>query len=421
MATLMILVMLVGFGLSVPIAVSVGGAALAGMVTYTSMPLTIFAQQLYVALDKYPLVAVPLFILAGNLMEGAGISHRIVEFAKSCVGGVKGGLAASCVLTCMIFAAVSGSSIATTFAVGAIMIPALTRNNYPIPFSAALQATSAELGVIIPPSIPLILYAVSAEVSIGKLFMAGIGPGLLIGVVLMITVLIWVRVKGRDVEQEMMIQPLWVSFKAASVSLFMPVVVLGGIYGGIFTPTEAAAVAVVYALIVGLFVHRELRWSAIIPIFRRAMLSSAGILMIIAAAGVFSYLINRAGLPAALGEWIAGTIASGVGFLLLVTVALFLIGMFLETSASIIILTPILVPAAIHYGIDPIHFGLIMIVNLALGMITPPFGVNLYAACQVAEISVERVIPWLSMFVLVVFACLLCITFIPGISMFLVR
>ena len=421
MLATMLSTMLAAFALSVPVTIALGLAGLLGMVLFTKLPLLIFAQQLFVALDKFPLVAVPLFILAGNIMEAGGISRRFVEVAKALVGGVRGGLGASCVITCMIFAAVSGSGVATTFAVGAIMIPALVANGYPPRFAASLQAASAELGVIIPPSIPMILYAVSAEVSVGDLFIAGFGPGLLIGGALVATVLIWARLRKGGIEQNMERMPLSRALFEAGPSLLMPVIILGGIYGGVFTPTEAAAVAVFYSLFIGMAVHRELTVVKLGDVLRKSVRSTASIMLIISTAGVFSFLINRAGIPAAIGEWLAASIGSREMFLLAINIALFLIGMFLETSASIIILTPILVPVAVHFGIDPVQFGIIAVVNLALGMITPPFGVNLFAACQVARLSVHSIIPPLLMFVAVVFACLMLITYIPAISLFLIR
>jgi tripartite ATP-independent transporter DctM subunit len=421
MLATMISAMLAGFALSIPVAVTLGLAGLLGLALFTSLPFMIFAQQLFVALDKFPLVAVPLFILAGNIMEAGGISRRFIEVAKALVGGTRGGLAAACVITCMIFAAVSGSGVATTFAVGATMIPALIRNGYPAPFAAALQAAAAELGVIIPPSIPMILYAVSAEVSVGDLFIAGFGPGFLIGGALIVAVLVWARLRPGAMEDKVDRLPLLLALRQAGPSLLMPVIILGGIYGGVFTPTEAAGVAVVYALFVGMVVHRELKPKQLYEVARKSVRSTSSIMLIISAAGVFSYLINRAGIPAMIGQWLAETMSSPAMFLLGINVALFLIGMFLETSASIIILTPILAPVAAHFGIDPVQFGIIMVVNLALGMITPPFGVNLFAACQVANLTVHRIIPPLLIFVAVVFLCLMLITYIPAISLFLIR
>jgi C4-dicarboxylate transporter DctM subunit len=323
------------------------------------------------------------------------------------------------VLTCMIFAAVSGSSVATTFAIGAILIPSLVKHGYPVTWAASLQATSAELGVIIPPSIPLILYGVSAEVSIGELFIAGFGPGLLISAALMLFVWVYCRIKGwgkNDGEGRLSVgKATW----QAGWALLMPVIILGGIYGGVFTPTEASTVAVFYSLIVGMLIYREIKISDLMVILRRSVLSSAVIMFIIANAGLFAYLITRAGVPEAIGHWLEQVLTSPAYFLLGVNATLFFIGMFIETGAAIIVLAPILVPVAMHFGIDPVHFGMVMVVNLALGMITPPFGVNLFAACAVARISLDRMIKDLIPFVLVILACLMVISYVPSISLFL--
>jgi C4-dicarboxylate transporter, DctM subunit len=271
--------------------------------------------------------------------------------------------------------------------------------------------------VIIPPSIPMILYGVSAEVSIGELFIAGFGPGLLIGGALMLFCWIWCKYKGwgkNDGDGRLAFGP---ALKQAGWALLMPVIILGGIYGGVFTPTEASAVAVFYALMVGMFVYREIDVRQLYTILRKSVISSAVIMFIIANAGLFAFLITRAGVPEAIGHWLESVLKSPAMFLLGVNAALFIIGMFIETSASIIVLAPILAPVAVHFGIDPVHFGLIMVVNLALGMITPPFGVNLFAACTVARISLDRIIKQLIPFVLVVLACLMVITYVPGLSL----
>jgi C4-dicarboxylate transporter, DctM subunit len=418
MSTVMLFTMVLCFALTISVAVSIGLASIVGIqVTNTNMLISV--KEMFNSINKFPLAAIPFFILAGNLMETGGISRRLVEFAKSIVGGVQGGLPMTCVLTCMIFAAVSGSSVATTFAIGAILIPALIKHGYPTAYAAALQATSAELGVIIPPSIPMILYGVSAEVSIGELFIAGFGPGLLIGLALMLFVHLYCRWKGwgkNDGDGRL-------SFGKASWqagwALFMPVIILGGIYGGIFTPTEASAVAVFYALVVGVVIYREIKPGDLFVILRKSVLSSAVIMFIIANAGLFAFLITRAGVPDAIGRWLELVLQSPTMFLLGVNAALFVIGMFIETSAAIIVLAPILAPVAVHFGIDPIHFGMVMVVNLALGMITPPFGVNLFAACTVAKISLDRIVVHLIPFVLVILACLMVVTYVPQLSLFL--
>jgi C4-dicarboxylate transporter, DctM subunit len=418
MSIVMICTMVLCFALTVSVAVSIGLASILG-IQASNANMLISVKEMFSSINKFPLAAIPFFILAGNLMETGGISRRLVEFAKSIVGGVQGGLPMTCVLTCMIFAAVSGSSVATTFAIGAILIPALIKHNYPVGYAAALQATSAELGVIIPPSIPMILYGVSAEVSIGELFIAGFGPGLFIGLALMLFVHLYCRWKGWGKNDGDGRLKFGAAAWQASWALLMPVIILGGIYGGIFTPTEASAVAVFYALIVGMVIYREIKLPDLMVILRKSVMSSAVIMFIIANAGLFAFLITRAGVPDAIGRYLEAVLQSPALFLLGVNGALFVIGMFIETSAAIIVLAPILAPVAIHFGIDPVHFGLIMVVNLALGMITPPFGVNLFAACTVAKISLDRIIPYLIPFVLVILACLMVVTYVPQLSLFL--
>ena len=416
MSAVMLITMVLCFALTISVAVSIGLASVLG-IQVNNANMLISVKEMFNAINKFPLAAIPFFILAGNLMETGGISRRLVEFAKSIVGGVQGGLPMTCVLTCMIFAAVSGSSVATTFAVGAILIPALIKHGYPTSYAAALQATSAELGVIIPPSIPMILYGVSAEVSIGELFIAGFGPGIFIGLSLMAFVWAYCKLKGwgkTDGEGRLSFgRATW----QAALALLMPVIILGGIYGGIFTPTEAAAVAVFYALVVGMLIYREINIASLMVVLRKSVISSAVIMFIIANAGLFAFLITRAGVPDAIGRWLEAVLQSPMLFLLGINAALFVIGMFIETSAAIIVLAPILAPVAMHFGIDPVHFGMIMVVNLALGMITPPFGVNLFAACTVAKISLDRIIPHLLPFVLVILACLMVITYVPALSL----
>ncbi len=416
MTSAMLITMVLGFALSVSVAVSIGLAAIVG-IQASQAHMLISAKEMFNAINKFPLAAIPFFILAGNLMETGGISRRLVEFAKSLVGGVQGGLPMTCVLTCMIFAAVSGSSVATTFAIGAILIPALIKHGYPTTWAAALQATSAELGVIIPPSIPMILFGVSAEVSIGELFIAGFGPGLLISGALMLFVWLYCKWQGWGRNDGDGRLGVVAATRQAAWALLMPVIILGGIYGGIFTPTEASAVAVLYALVVGMLIYREIGVKDLYVTLRKSVVSSAVIMFIIANAGLFAFLITRAGVPEAIGHWLEQVLQNPALFLLGVNAALFVIGMFIETSAAIIVLAPILAPVAAHFGVDPVHFGLIMVVNLALGMITPPFGVNLFAACTVARISLDKMIRHLLPFVGVILLCLLIITYVPGLSL----
>jgi C4-dicarboxylate transporter DctM subunit len=404
--------MVLCFALTVSVAVSIGLASILG-IQVANANMLIAVKEMFASINKFPLAAIPFFILAGNLMETGGISRRLVEFAKSMVGGVQGGLPMTCVLTCMIFAAVSGSSVATTFAIGAILIPALIKHGYPTSYAAALQATSAELGVIIPPSIPMILYGVSAEVSIGELFIAGFGPGLLISGADAVCVGV-LQAQGLGQERRRRPPARGPATLQAGWALLMPVIILGGIYGGVFTPTEASAVAVFYALVVGVVIYREIKPQG--PVRHPAQVGD-----LVGGDHVHHRQRRAVCLPdharrrARCHRPLAGGRAAIARlFLLGVNAALFIIGMFIETSAAIIVLAPILAPVAMHFGIDPVHFGLIMVVNLALGMITPPFGVNLFAACTVARISLDRIIGHLLPFVGVILVCLLVITYVPS-------
>ncbi|MEI4487465.1 TRAP transporter large permease [Frigidibacter sp. MR17.14] len=405
------------FALSVPVAVSIGLASVVGIWITGRPAMLVVPQKIFTSLDSFPLLAVPFFILAGQLMTHGGVSRRLVDFAKSLVGGMQGGLASTCVVTCMIFAAISGSSVATTFAIGAILIPAMRAHGYPVPMAGTIQAASAELGVIIPPSVPMIVYAVSTDTSVGQLFLAGIVPGLLIAAGLVAMVQIWCRVKGlgkRDGDDRL---GVLTATARAFWALLLPVIILGGIYGGIFTPTEAAAVSAVYALVVGLFIYREIGWRDLPAIFRAATLSTGAIMLIIGAAGLFSFLVSLSGLPAVVGGWAQGRFDSAVSFLMFVNLLLLVVGMFVETSAAILVLAPILTPIAVGFGVDPVHFGVVIVVNLALGMITPPLGVNLFAAAQVAGIPVQRMFRSLLVPVCTVLALLLLITYVPALSL----
>ncbi len=409
------LILLIALG--VPVAVSLGLASIFGIQVFAGLPLILVGQRMFTGIDSFPLMAIPLFILSGNLMSAGGISTRLVNFARALVGGMRGGLAASCVITCMIFAAVSGSSVATTFAIGAILIPAMVANGYPRATAAAVQATSAELGVLIPPSIPLILYGVATDTSVGQLFIAGFGPGLLVAAALMLFLLVYCRFKGYGNEDGAERIPLGPAAADAIIALIMPIIVIGGIYGGIFTPTEASGVAVAYSLLVGALIYRELSWRAFVKVMRDTVIATSVVMLIIAAAALFSFLLSRTGLPALATGWVQATFTDKVTFLLAVNLFLFVVGMFIETAAAILVLAPILVPIAVGFGVDPVHFGLIMVVNLAMGMITPPVGVNLFAACQVARLPIERIVPSLLPFFFVIVLCVLLVTYVPAISL----
>lgn len=413
--------MLVFIAVGVPIAVSLVLASTIGISFFSNLPLILIPQKIISGINSFPLMAVPFFILAGNIMSLGGMSLRLVNVAKALIGRVQGGLAMSCVLTSMMFAAVSGSSVATTFAIGAILIPAMKKHGYPKPLAASIQASSAELGVLIPPSIPLILYGVSTNTSIGKLFMAGILPGLLVALALIVYVYILCKLKGYGKDDAEEGSDLFSALNNAKAALIMPVIIIGGIYGGVFTPTEASAVAVVYAFVVSFFFYRTASWTDFPEILKKSVISTTVVMLIIAAAALLSYVLARSGLSSLVASYFLSVFDSPVSFLLAVNLLLLLVGMFVETSAAILILAPILAPIAVQFGVDHVHFGLIMVVNLALGMITPPLGVNLFAACSVAGISIHHIIKSLIPFVLVIISCLALVNFIPGLSLVLIE
>lgn len=417
MIAAMILSMLALMLAGIPIGIAIALAGLVGLMFFTELPLLVLAQQFIVSLDSFAYIAIPLFILAGNLMAEGGVSRRLLDFAMSIVGGLKGGLAATCVLACMIFASVSGSSVATTFALGAVLIPAMVRQGYPVGFASALQASSAELGVIIPPSIPLLLYGMSTGTSIGDLFVAGIGPGLLIGGSLLLLVVLTSWWRGYAPVDPSMRKGLLISARDALLAMFMPAFIIGGIYGGVVTPTEASVVAVGYALLLGGLIYRELTGSAMIRALKSTAISSSFIMFTIGAAGFFSFILEYTGAMAAIGAYMSATFSEPWAFLLAVNVLLFVIGMFIDPAVAILVLAPLLHPVAVSLGIDPVHFGLVMIVNLAIGMFTPPIGVNLFAVCSIAKVPLERVAPYLVPFILTVGGCLLLITYFPMIAL----
>jgi C4-dicarboxylate transporter DctM subunit len=404
--------------LSVPVAIAVGLSS-AIMVFDVGTPPTVIIQRLFTTVDSFTLLAVPFFILAGSLMEKGGMSTRLINFAYSLVASRTGGLGMVTILACMFFAAISGSGVATAAAIGSIMIPAMVAKGYDRRFAASTQAASGELGVIIPPSIPLILFGVAAGVSIKDLFMAGIIPGLMIALSFMILMFVMSKIKGYKGERGYTWREKAVSLKEASLALVLPVIILGGIYGGIFTPTESAIVASVYALIVGVFVYKEIKWKDLGSIFSQVALMSSVILIIIATAGLFGWILTLNGVPQAVATWFSGISSNPMVFLLVINVLLFFVGMFFDTGAAILILAPILVPVAISFGIDPVHFGIVMIVNLAMGMITPPLGVNLFVVSEVAKLKVEQMLKYSSLFVIVMIINVLIISYIPEIALWL--
>jgi len=404
-----------------PIAVALAGGAIASVAYGGGLPLFAVGQKLFSSVDSFTLMAIPFFMLAGALMSTGGISRRLVGFANALLGWMPGGLGVVTIFSCLLFGALSGSPTATVVAIGSTMVPALIENGYSKKFSLSTIAAAGILGCIIPPSTVMITYSSATDVSVGAMFMAGILPGFLLGAS-MIFVAIWYGIKNKIPRKAFSLKAAFTEFYHAIGALLMPIIILGGIYSGVFTPTESAAVACAYGLVVGVFLYRELKLKDIYNTIVSAAASSGMIMFIISCAGVFGYMMAREQIPAKMAEMLMGISSSTVIFLLLVNLLLLIVGCFLETTAAILIIAPILFPALLVYGIDPVHFGIIMTVNLAIGMFTPPVGVNLFVAAGLLHERVETVINgFLVRYIIVSMISLAIITYVPELSLILTR
>lgn len=413
--------------LGAPIAICLGAASLIVLDYLPGTPtISLLAKSAVMAGNSFPLVAIPLFVLAGEIMQRGGLSARIVGAAYSLVGRFKAGLAYVNILASMFFAAISGSSPATVAAIGSNMIPEMERVGYKRPYSAAITASAGIIGVLIPPSIPFIIYGVTANQSIGKIFLAGIVPGLLFGLAFMLVSKLTVNknlepaARATKKMEDVVNRSRKVGLRQHSVwALITPVIILGGIYGGIFTPTEAAGVAVVYALAVSLFVYQDLKFTELGTIFLKSGLTSATVLVMVVMAASFGRLLTLEKVPVDVANFITSLSHNPYMVLLLINIMLLIVGMFMETIASIIILTPILLPIIQQLGIDPIHFGVIMTANLAIGFCTPPLGANLFIATGVANVSLESLVKSIIPYLVSMIVILFLVTYIPQLSLFL--
>jgi C4-dicarboxylate transporter DctM subunit len=409
---------------SAPIAVALGLATFAYFFYYTTIPLTQIPETLFNALNTFPLVAIPFFVLAATIMSRGGISDRLTKAGIALVGHFRGGLAMTAVLSCVFFAAISGSSPATVIAVGTLLIPAMINSGYGKDFSTGLIATSGSLGILIPPSIPLIVYGIATEQSIGDLFIAGIVPGLVAGAMLLLMVVVVSRRRNYGTGEHaisMTRKEKVQAIRDSVLSLLLPILVLGGIYGGIFTPTEAAAMAVFYALLVSFLVYREISVAQLGSILLVSARTSAMIMFIIANGILFSFVLTSERIPNEVTETLTAMNLQPWSFLLMVTVILLIAGCFMETSSAILIIAPILLPIALELGINPVHLGIIMVMNLEIGMITPPLGLNLFVASGLARMSVLRVAKAAIPSAAVLLVALLLVTYIPQLSLVLVE
>lgn len=419
MAILLFLLLIALFIVGVPIAFSLGLASAITVWHGDLMPMLIIAQQLIASVNSFPLMAIPFFILAGYLMQGGGISQRLVDFSNTLVGSMTGGLAMVAIVTSLFFAAISGSGAATTAAIGSILIPAMLSKGYPGSYAAANQAASGALGVIIPPSIPLILYGIAANVSVGDMFIAGILPGILVTLTLLVFAYFFAKANGLGGHEKSSLQDVLQAGRKAILAILMPVIILGGIYGGIFTPTEAAVIAVAYSFLVGFVFYREIKLSSLVGILKQSAVTTAVVLSIIGAAGLYGRILQRLRVPDMISQFVISAIDSPLLFIILANLLLLLAGMFIEAAAAILIFVPILLPIAVSFGFDPIHFGIIMVVNLAMGMFTPPVGLNLFVASQITNIGITR-LTWAVMpFVAIVLINLLIISVLPVLSTWL--
>jgi C4-dicarboxylate transporter, DctM subunit len=420
MNALIIFVLLLALMLTgMPISISLGLTVLTFLFTMTDVPIESVALKLFTGIEKFEIMAIPFFILAGNFLTHGGVARRMINFASSMVGHWHGGLALAGVLACALFAAVSGSSPATVVAIGSIILPAMVRQGYPKGFGAGVITTSGALGILIPPSIVMVMYSVTTNTSVGKLFMAGVIPGIMLAFFLGLTTWYLARKNNYPRMPKASWGERWATFRKSAWGLILIVIVMGGIYSGAFTPTEAAAMAAVYAFVIAVFVYKDLKLKQVGKVLLDSAAMSAMLLYIITNAVLFSFLMTSENIPQAMAEWITGQGLGVISFLLVVNILLLLAGNVMEPSSIVLIMAPILFPVAMKLGIDPVHFGILIVVNMEVGMCHPPVGLNLYVASGITKMGITEltvaVWPWL----LTMICFLVLVTYVPQISLWL--
>ncbi|MFZ5587397.1 MAG: TRAP transporter large permease [Thermodesulfobacteriota bacterium] len=421
MTLAMALVFLLTLALGFPVAFCLGITALSGL-WLLDEPLLLMAQRMFTGIDSFPLMAVPFFVLAGEIMNRGGTTRRLIEFANVLVGRIPGGLAHTNIVASMFFGGISGSAVADASAIGTILIPGMVRQGYSPGFSAAVTAASSTMGPIIPPSIFMVIMGVTTGISIGGLFAAGIIPGFLLGVSMMVySYFLAVRRRFPRDTTPFSAARLWRDFVAAGPALLAPVIILGGILGGVFTPTEAAAVAVLYAYLLGVFVYRELKWRDLIGIFIASGTTTAVLLLIIGMANIFAWVLTAEQIPQQIANALLGLTKNPYLILLLINVLLICVGMFLEGGAAIIILAPTLLAVTEAVGVNPLHFGLVMVLNIVVGLLTPPLGVCLFVVCGITGMEFGRLTKAIMPFLALEFGVLLLVTYWPGLILWIPR
>jgi C4-dicarboxylate transporter DctM subunit len=418
-AELLIVALLFLFAINTPIAIAIGAASIIGIFVQGDFSLMMVVQRMFGGTDSFHLMAVPLFMFTGVIMEAGGISRRLIDFANALVGWLPGGLAAVAVVSAMFFAGISGSAAADAAAVGAILIPAMKKSGYASDFAAAVQASGGSIGVVIPPSIPMIIFGFLTGASIGQLFAAGILPGILIGFSLILTSTFISRRNGYAATTVFSLKSVWLTFKRAILALGTPVIILGGILFGVFTATESAAVAVVYALVVGMFVYRKIKPADLFTLFSSGAVTSAIVMFIIATASVFSWIAAIEDMPARLAGGLIGWTRHPVVLLLLINLVLLMAGTIVETTAALILLVPMLTALLPALGIDMVHLGAIVVTNLAIGMLTPPMGICLIVSGSISGDKLTAVSRRVMPFLAVLIIDLLIVTFYPPLTMWL--